>query len=102
MKASNKSLNFMYLNVCGLKAKLNIPELNELIQSFAVITCAETKLRKDRMQKVTRRSGGLAVLINDIIYKHFKYVESECEYILWFKVDKALFQTNEDVYFVAE
>ena len=75
----------MYLNVCGLKAKLNIPEFNELIQSFDVITCAETKLdeldvvnihnyariRKDRMQKVTRKSGGLAVLINDRIYKHF-------------------------------
>ena len=34
----------MYLNVCGLKAKLNIPEFNELIRSFDVITCAETKL----------------------------------------------------------
>lgn len=53
------------------------------------------------MQKVVRRSDGLAVLINDKIYKYFKYVESECEYVLWFKVDKELFQTEEDVYFGA-
>ena len=66
MTASNKSLHFMYLNVCGLKAKLNIPEFNELIQSFDVITCAKTKLdeldvvnirnyaciRKDRMKRL--------------------------------------------------
>ena len=81
---------------------LNVPDFNELIQSFDIVTFTETKLdefdiirvisyiynQTNRKQNVIRRSGGIAVLINDKIYKHFKYIETECEYVLWFKIDK--------------
>ena len=78
MKASDRNINFLYLNVCGLKPKLNIPEFNELIQTYDIVSCVETKLddldivnvdnfvvvQKNRKQKVKRKSGGIAVMIN--------------------------------------
>lgn len=105
----------MNVNVCGLNSKLNIPEFNELIQSFDIITCTETKLddldvinvnqfvciTKNRRQKVIRKSGGIAVLIKESIFKCFECIDTECEYVLWFKLDKVLFNTDEDVYFGA-
>ena len=54
---------------------------------------------KHRKQKVMRKSGGIAVLIRDNLCKHFNYVESECEYVLWFKLSTCLFGTEEDVMF---
>ena len=48
--------------------------------------------QKNQMQKVKRKSGGLAV-------KHFENVDTDCEYVLWFKLDKALFQSEDDFYF---
>ena len=36
---------------------------------------------------------------NIYVYKHFEYVDTDCEYVLWFKLDSALFQSEEDVYF---
>ena len=115
MAASNKTLCFLNVNVCGLKSKLNIPEFNELIQSFDVITCTETKLddldvinvsqyvcvTKNRRQKVIRKSGGIDVLIRGGIYRYFEYIDTDCEYVLWFKLDKVLFNTDEDVFFAA-
>ena len=115
MKASDRNINFLYLNECGLKPKLNIPEFNELIQTHDIVSCVETKLddldivnvdnfvvvQKNRKQKVKRKSGGIAVMIRNNIYKHFEYVDTDCEYVLWFKLDKALFQSEEDVYFGA-
>ena len=66
------------------------------------MTCLETKrddlvvvnvnnfdcIRKDRKQKVIRRSGGIAVLINKNIAKYFEYIDSDCEYVLRFKLSK--------------
>ena len=108
MKASDTNINFLYLNVCGLKPKLNIPEFNELIQTYDIVSCVETKLddldivnvdnfvvvQKNRKQKVKRKSGGIAVMIKKNIYKHFEYVDTDCEYVFWFKLDKALFQSD--------
>ena len=42
MKASELNIHLLYLNVCGLKSKLNIPELNELIKTCDIVTCVET------------------------------------------------------------
>ena len=44
--------------------------------------------QKNRKQKVKRKSGGIAVMIKNNIYKHFEYVDTDCEYVLWFKLDK--------------
>ena len=37
-------INFLSINVCGLKSKLNIPEFTELINSYDIIGFQETKL----------------------------------------------------------
>ena len=76
------------------------------------MTCLETKLddldvvnidnydcvRKDRKQKVIRRSGGIAVLVNKHIARYFEYIDSDGEYVLWFKLSKVLLNTDEDIY----
>ena len=112
MKVSEVSINLLNLNVCGLKSKLNDPEYNELIQTCDIV---ETKLddldvlkvnkfevvQKNRKQKVIPKSGGIAVLIKSNLYKYLNYIDTDCEYVLWFKLGKALFQTDEDVYFGA-
>ena len=46
-----------------------------------------------------RKSGGVAVFIKNNLFKYFSHVESECEYVLWFKLSKCLFKTDEDVIF---
>ena len=43
VKASDKNINFLYLNVCGLKHKLYMPEFNNLIQIYDIVSCVETK-----------------------------------------------------------
>lgn len=101
--------------MCGLRSKLICPEFKSYIDQFDVIACSETKLddldeiildnhqciMKNRKQKVARKSGGIAVLIKNEIYKHFSPLDSECEYIQWFKLSKMLCNTNEDVIFGA-
>ena len=37
-------INFLSINVCGLKRKLNIPEFTELINSYDIFGFQETKL----------------------------------------------------------
>ena len=56
-------------------------------------------VQKNQKQKVKRKSGGKAVMIQSNMYKHFEYIDADCEYVLWFKLDNALFQSVEDVYF---
>ena len=77
-EASELNINYLYLNGCGLKSKLNIPKFNELIQICDIVTCVETKMdgldilnvdkfevvQKNRKQKVTRKSVGIAVFLN--------------------------------------
>ena len=35
-----------------------------------------------------------------LLYEHLESVDTDCENVLWFKLNKALFQTEEDFYFV--
>ena len=58
-------------------------------------------IQKNRKQKVIRKSGGIAVLVKTSIAKYFDYIETECEYILWFKLHNSLFNADEDLYFGA-
>ena len=47
LQYSNKNMgpiNFLSINVCGLKSKFNIPEFTELINSYDIIGFQETKL----------------------------------------------------------
>ena len=56
-------------------------------------------VQKNQKQKVKRKSGGIVALIKTNLYKHIEYSDRDCEYVLWCKLDKALFETDEDFYF---
>ena len=93
------------MNVCGLRSKLLISEFLSYINQFDVVALSETKLddldeivipdfecvTKNRKQKTARKSGGIAVQVKNDILKHFSVVDSECEYVLWFTLSKAIF-----------
>ena len=106
----------MTLNVCGLKTKLLCPEFTDYLNEFDIISCEETKLdnldeihldqhqcfQKNRKQKTKSKSGGIAVFIRNDLCKHFTTtIETDCEYVLWFKMSKSLFNADEDVVFGA-
>ena len=75
------------------ETKLN--DLDEIIlQNFECIT-------KNRKQRTARKSGGIAVLIKNKIFKYFSAVESEYEYVLWFTLSKPICDTVDDVLFGA-
>lgn len=108
-------LKLLSINVCGLKSKLVCPEFIDYLNTFDIIACEETKLDnfddihldqhqcvfKHRKQKVLRKSGGIAVLVRNEIFKFFSSIDSDCEYVQWFKMSKCLFNTTEDVMFGA-
>ena len=105
------SLNFLCINVCGLRSKLIYPEFKAYVNEFDVIACSETKLddldeiilenhqciTKNRKQKTLRKSGGIAFLIKNNFFKYFTFLESECEYVQWFKLSKIVCNTTEDI-----
>ena len=39
------------------------------------------------------------ILIRNELYKYFSTIDSECEYVQWFKLSKRLFGSNEDIVF---
>ena len=41
------------------------------------------------------------ILIRNELYKYFSTIDSECEYVQWFKLSKLLFGSNEDIVFGA-
>ena len=99
--------------MCGLRSKLLIPEFCDSILKYDIFACLETKLdefdqinvdgykfiSKIRKQKALRKSGGIGVFVNNSIYHLLTEISTECEYVLWFKLDKSLFCATEDVYF---
>ena len=46
-----------------------------------------------------RKSGGLAVAIHKNITKYVTYIESDCNLVLWFKIDKHLVKTDSNILF---
>ena len=37
-------------------------------------------------------------MVNKRIARYFEYIDSNCEYVLWFKLSKVLLNTDEDIY----
>ena len=86
------NINLLHMNVRELK--------HSRIQTYAIVTCAETKLddlnvltvdkfvvvQKNQKTKVQRKSGGIAALIKSNSYKHIKYIDRDCDYVSWFKL----------------
>ena len=103
------------LNVCGLKRRLNYPEFYTLINKFDIFCVNETKLdnsdiisvqgytfmSQPRKQRYLRKSGGIGAFVKNDLFQHISVIETESDYILWFKLSKTLTHTDEDIFFGA-
>ena len=103
------------LNVCGLKRRLEYPEFCELIKGFDFFCVSESKIDKYdiisldgynyisqcRKQPYIRKSGGIGVFVKSEIYPYVTVIESDSDYILWFRLDKSFCNSNEDLVFGA-
>ena len=105
------SISVGFLNVCGLKRRMQYPEFCSFIQNYDIICLAETKLdasdvisldgytfySQPRRQKYMRKSGGLGFLVRNNISNHVKVVETETEYISWLKLSKQFHKHEQDI-----
>lgn len=106
-----QKLTLASLNVCGIKRRLCYPDFLDLINDFDIMCLVDTKLddtdvisvpgysmiSQHRQQTFIRKSGGIAVLFKNK-FKHTIYqIKMNCDYILWVKLDKLIFNTDEDV-----
>ena len=103
-------LKIASLNVCGLKRRLNYPEFSELIKQFDTVCVSESKLGKYdeitlegytflsqcRKQHFFGKGGGIGVFIKDEIFPYITSVDSDSDYILWFKISKQFLKTDQD------
>lgn len=103
------------LNVCGLKRRIQYPDFCELVGKYDIFCVNETKLddfdtinidgydflSQCRKQAYIRKSGGIGVFIKQTISSYVSIVESDSDYVMWFKISKTLFKTDEDILFGA-
>ena len=107
VRGSNRDLNLNLgnlkcgsLNVCGLKPRLNYEEFKDTVKEHDIFCVSETKIDKYdiitlesytflsqwRKQSYLRKSGGIGVFIKDEIFPYVTAIESDSDYIFWFKI----------------
>ncbi len=89
------------LNVCGIKDKLNIPEFEQFIREYDIISIQETHLheydsvvfpgytvmRNDRKQhKSTRIYGGICVLVKQSLLPRVTPVDTASQFVLFLNI----------------
>ena len=57
-----------------------------------------TFISQCRKQKFIRKSGGLGVFVRNELSEFITQEDSESDYIMWLKINKTAFKTNEDLY----
>ena len=122
MKCSNSKLNltdvkFLSLNVCGLRSKLKQTEFLEFISMYDIIVLTETKTDEldldllnetftslgylshfqSRKSNTNQKSGGIALIFKETLSQYITVIDNRCECVLWFKIDKHLFSTEQDI-----
>ena len=45
------------------------------------------------------KSGGIGLFVKDFISTHISLVESDSDYIMWFRLSKTFLQTDKDLFF---
>ena len=87
-----------------------LPDFQEKVSNFDILSCTETNLDKfdavylnnyvfvpkHRRQPVVKKSGGIGTFVKSSLYKHCSFIDTECEYVLWFKIPKSVLHCNED------
>ena len=98
---SEKVLNILLINICGLKSKLKAPDLEETISHHNMIVLIETKLddldfihlnnikliNNNRKYRKTA-SGGVAVLVHNSISSYVTEMDIQFKDTLWILMSK--------------
>ncbi|KAK3107329.1 hypothetical protein FSP39_011987, partial [Pinctada imbricata] len=93
-------------NVCGLKSKLLLPEFQELIKTYDIFICVETKTDNLDILKVPsgykyflksrkefkRKSGGIAIFYKETLKNYIQFPTSISEFIQWVKISNVITQ----------
>ena len=97
-----KTLQFVSLNVCGLKRRILFPEFSDLVSKYDLFCVCETKLDKYgviglpgyvflsqcRKQKYICKSGWIGIFIKQTLSFHVYIIESDSDYVLWLCISK--------------
>ena len=96
--------------MCGLSSKLVLPDFQEKVSNFDIFNCTETHsdkfdavclnnyvfVPKHRRQPVVKKSGEIGTFVKSALYTDCSFINTECEYVRWFKVSKSCLHCNED------
>lgn len=111
-KSLTNELNFLSLNVCGLKSKSIVPEFQSLISNFDIVGFQETRLDrmneeqflpdfhlyfKSRHKSSRFKSGGLGLAVRKSISKYITVLENSSKLALWFKISNKLTGYKDDI-----
>ena len=86
-----------------------------MIQSYDIFCVIETKTDETdiislqnytyfsqcRKQSFVRKSGGIGIFVKNELAKNISVIESDSDYICWFKLDKSCLNIDEDMHFGA-
>ena len=100
-----------FLNVCGLKRRIQYPEFLTFIKNHKILCFAETKLdshdiisidgytyfNQPRRQSYIRKSGGLSFLVHDSIAKYVKRINTESDYIACLSLSRQYHHYEQDI-----
>jgi exonuclease III len=96
------NISCLLLNVCGLRSKLKGVEFENVMSKYDIVMLTETKLSDNspndieipgykffpkNRKKAKAASGGVAVFIRDRLLADCEFVEGNCEFVLWFKIN---------------
>ena len=56
-------------------------------------------MSKTRKQKTSRKSGGIGIFVKNTHIANLHCIDSDSEYVQWFKMSKDLMNTDDDVFF---
>ena len=106
------------LNIHGLANKTVFDDLETFINEYNIVCLTETfcissdyedplcdqltingftLIHKPRSH-YRRASGGICLGIKNDLLKYVTYVQNECEFLLWCKIDKCCFDTDDHIY----
>ena len=104
-------INFLSLNVCGLKNKCITPEFTGYLQKYDIIGFQETKLSeidsleletfkiftKTRESRSRVSSGGIAIAVSESISNYIIPIKTKSSLVYWFKISSKFTKLETDI-----
>ena len=109
-----KHISFLIFNAEGLQSKLEDPILHRDIYKYDIIVLLQTwlpqgfqvkfpgfysySIYRPKNPKAKRCSGGITILVKDLLRKGIKILPCSSNFFVWFKLDKGFFNTSRDIF----